>query len=78
MITSASLRKIGPTRLGREVTVKAGDVHRQMKLTNRMPAVCEALRSKILQSRCGVRLVEWSGPEQARRPGDISPLREKR
>jgi hypothetical protein len=45
-------------------SVAAGDVHRQMKLTNRMPAVCGALRSQILQAQCGINLVHWSGPEQ--------------
>ena len=45
-------------------TVVAGEVHSDMKLANRMPAVCGALRSKALQSGCGVALVEWSGPDQ--------------
>ncbi len=29
-----------------------------------MPAVCSALRSKALQSECGISLVDWLGPEQ--------------
>jgi len=45
-------------------TVVAGEVHRDMKLANRMPAVCGALRSKALQSGCRVSLVRWSGPDQ--------------
>ncbi len=45
-------------------SVVAADVHRDMKLASRMPAVCGALRSKALQSECGISLVEWSGPEQ--------------
>src|SRR5438094_918977 len=53
-------------RGGREsFSVVAGDVHRDMKLANRMPAVCGALRSKALQSECGITPIGWSGPNQS-------------
>ena len=41
----------------------AGDVHRAMKLSSRMPAICDAFRSSQLQAACGVKLVAWSGPK---------------
>lgn len=46
------------------VTITAGDVHREMHLKSRAPAVCAALKSKILQQQCAMVLVSWDGPPQ--------------
>lgn len=46
------------------VTVKAADVHRQMGLQNRLPAVCSAMRSGGLLDRGGVTVEKWEGPSQ--------------
>ena len=46
------------------VTITAGDVHREMHLQSRAPAVCGALKSKILQRQCAMVLVSWDGPAQ--------------
>jgi len=45
-----------------KVSVKAGDVHRQMGLRNRLPAVCAALGSGVLLQRAGVKRVSVEGP----------------
>ncbi len=46
------------------VTLNAGDVHRQMRLQSRLPAVCSAMRSHDLLDRNGVTLEKWDGPSQ--------------
>ena len=48
-----------------EVTVRAGDVAREMDLQDRVPAICAALRSKMLRDLAGVGLAE----EPERRDG---------
>lgn len=47
-----------------EITVRAGDIHRDMKLVSAMPAVCSALGSKKFSELTGVSLVERRGPPQ--------------
>jgi hypothetical protein len=44
------------------VKVVAGEVHSGLKLRNRVPLVCNALRSKALLSSAGVRIVADEGP----------------
>jgi len=46
------------------VKVRAGDVHREMKLNNRMPAVCGALETNLFNSSFGVELVSREGPKR--------------
>lgn len=46
------------------VTVNAGDVHRDLKLENRMPAVCAAIDATKFQDLYGVILSNRSGPKQ--------------
>ena len=53
-------RDRGETR----ITIVSGDLHRRMRLSNRMPAVCNALRGAELQHSCKARLVK-----EIRRPG---------
>ena len=47
------------------VTIRAGDVARELHLGNRVPAVCSALGSKLLLEQAGLRLVERRGPRQS-------------
>jgi hypothetical protein len=46
-----------------EVEVRTGDVHRDMRLQSRMPAVCSALGAKFEQAY-GLRLLRRTGPTQ--------------
>jgi hypothetical protein len=59
------LRHVEPARAAGkcEVEVRAGDVHQDMSLTSRMPAVCSALGGKF-EREYGVELVARSGPPQ--------------
>ena len=58
-------RRLVPARsAGRtEVTVRAGDVHRDMRLSSAMPAVCSALGGRKFEEYAKVRLRDRSGPE---------------
>jgi hypothetical protein len=47
-----------------ETTVVAGDVHKDLKLENRMPAVCAALDAGIFQEEYRVVVSERRGPKQ--------------
>ena len=67
------------------MTIRAGDVHRDLALTSRVPAVCGALGSALFQRLAGVTLVERVGPVQSTttqfryrlepRTGDVVPRR---
>lgn len=46
----------------KDITIRAGDLHREMKLTNAMPAVCSALGSGKFELLAGVRRLEVTGP----------------
>ena len=60
-------RYIDPARHdGRStVTVRAGDVARDLGLRNRVPAVCSALGSRLLLEQAGLLLVDRNGPRQS-------------
>jgi hypothetical protein len=45
-----------------EIAVQAGEIHRDLKWTSRVPAVCAALNSRKLQRAAGLELIEKSGP----------------
>ena len=64
---NARARHIEPARhAGRKtVTLRAGDIVRDMGLNNRTPAVCSALGSKLFLHEAGLRLVERIGPRQS-------------
>lgn len=47
-----------------EVSVRAGDVHEDMRLDNRMPAVCGALDAAKFYDQARVVLKRRSGPHQ--------------
>ncbi len=51
-------------RAGKEqITLRAGDIHRELGYQNRMPAVCSVLGSDRLQRLARVRLAERQGPQ---------------
>ena len=45
-----------------EVEIRAGDIHREMRLSNAMPAVCSALGSNKFEQVAGVTATARSGP----------------
>ncbi len=49
----------------KQVKVRAGDVHREMGLRSRIPAVCAALGTDKFQNNCNVRLMKREGPSNA-------------
>jgi hypothetical protein len=49
---------------GAEIRIRAGDVHKGMQLSGRMPAVCGALDSIIFRREFGLELVRRTGPPQ--------------
>ncbi len=52
-------------RAGRtEAVIVAGEVHKDLKLVNRMPAVCGALDAQKFVKYCGIVLSERDGPRQ--------------
>ena len=53
-------RRAGAT----EASVTAGDVHKDLRLESRMPAVCAALDAQKFQDQYGVTLSRRSGPKQ--------------
>jgi len=48
----------------KRITIRAGDVHREMGLVSRMPAVCSALGARKFESMYDVKLVRREGPTQ--------------
>ncbi len=64
---SARARHIEPARQAgmKTVTIRAGDLGRDMGLNNRMAAVCSAVGSKQFLREAGLRLVERVGPRQS-------------
>ena len=58
---------VGPARQAqkRTVAIRAGDVHRELGLTSRVPAVCSALESVLFERLAGVIMMERTGPIQS-------------
>jgi hypothetical protein len=46
------------------IELRAGDLHKELKLSNRMPAMCSVLGSERLKKLTRTRLVERRGPQQ--------------
>jgi len=46
----------------KEVTIRSGDVHRELNFTNRLPLVCSALGSKKFESMARVKRKSIEGP----------------
>ena len=53
-----------PARQRREtlVTLRAGDIHRERGLRNRVPSVCQVMESKRLEREAGVKVSSKQGP----------------
>jgi hypothetical protein len=74
-------------RSAAEIAIKAGEIHRDLRWTSRVPAVCAALNSRKLQRAAGLELIEKSGPPSGQSttvvfrfrvlpaPGEQSPAR---
>lgn len=58
---------VEPARRGgrTQVSVNAGDVHKDLRLEDRMPAVCASLDAKTFQDTYSVVLSRRSGPKQS-------------
>lgn len=58
---------VWPARQAQEqtVTIRVGDLHRELGLISRVPAVCSALKSALFERLAGVILMERTGPIQS-------------
>ena len=61
------LRIVDPARQTgvEKVTIRAGDVVRELGVKDRSPAVCSALASKKFLDQAGLRLLERHGPHES-------------
>ncbi len=59
-----NVKYIEPARRAgwKQIRIRAGDIHDEMALKSRMPAVCGAIGSNKLQGDCRLRLVKREGP----------------
>lgn len=48
-----------------QITIRAYDIHKQMKLEEKLPAVCSALGTDKFQKMYNVTLLERKGPTNA-------------
>jgi hypothetical protein len=47
------------------LTVRAGDIHKELGFSRRIPVVCSALRSRKLSKNCGIELTYIGGPNNS-------------
>ncbi len=47
------------------LSVRAGDIHKELGFSRRIPVVCSALRSRKLSKRCGTELTYIGGPNNS-------------
>lgn len=61
-------RYLEPARQRREtlVTIRAGDIHRELGLRNRVPNVCQVMESRVLEKEAGVKVSSKQGPPSGR------------
>jgi hypothetical protein len=62
------VRYFEPARRRREslVTLRAGDIHRELGLRNRVPNVCQVMESKLLEKEARVKVSSRQGPQSGR------------
>lgn len=48
------------------LTLRAGDIHRELGLRNRVPNVCQVMESKLLEKEAGVKISSRQGPPSGR------------
>ena len=49
----------------KSISVRAGDIHKELGFTRRIPVVCSALRSRKLQKNCDIQLTYVGGPNNS-------------
>ncbi len=49
----------------KSLTIRAGDIHRELGFSRRIPVVCSALRSRKLQKKCDIQLTYVGGPNNS-------------
>ncbi len=49
----------------KQVHLRSGDIHKELKLKNKMPNVCQVIDGKIFQERAGLKLLNRKGPKQS-------------
>jgi hypothetical protein len=49
----------------KSLSIRAGDIHKELGFTRRIPVVCSALRSRKLQKICGIKLTYVGGPNNS-------------
>jgi hypothetical protein len=61
-------RYLEPARQRREtlVTIRAGDIHKELGLRNRVPNVCQVMESRLLEKEAGVKVSSKQGPPSGR------------
>jgi hypothetical protein len=61
-------RYFEPARRRREtlVTLRAGDIHRELGLHNRVPSVCQVMESRLLEKEADVKISSKQGPPSGR------------
>lgn len=61
-------RHFEPARKRKEtlVTLRAGDIHRELGLRNRVPNVCQVMESRLLEKEAGVKVSSKQGPPSGR------------
>ncbi len=62
------MQYMDPARRRREslVTLRAGDIHRELGLRNRVPSVCQVMESRLLEKEAGVKVSSKQGPPSGR------------
>jgi hypothetical protein len=49
----------------KSLTIRAGDIHKELGFSRRIPVVCSALRSRKLQKKCDIQLTYVGGPNNS-------------
>ncbi|MGD9301818.1 MAG: hypothetical protein PVI13_09585, partial [Desulfobacterales bacterium] len=49
----------------KSISVRAGDIHKELGFSRRIPVVCSALRSRKLQKKCDITLTYVGGPNNS-------------
>jgi hypothetical protein len=58
---------IGPAKKDgkKSLSIRAGDIHKELGFSRRIPVVCSALRSRKLQKNCDIELTYVGGPNNS-------------
>jgi hypothetical protein len=47
------------------LSIRAGDIHKELGFSRRIPVVCSALRSRKFLKNCGIELTYIDGPNNS-------------